>query len=123
MTRVLHIALAQDWEQALTTGRYEASTRGVTLAQEGFIHCSAVAQAAVVFANFYRDLPPEDLRLLVVDEQKCAEQGTTMRWDEVPGSDRPFPHFYGPIPVSAVMAVLDFTGPEVPDVSQYDVEP
>lgn len=121
MTRVLHIALAGDWAQALAIGRYEMSTRGVTLAQEGFIHCSTVAQAGVVLATFYGDLPPEELRLLVVDEQECAAQGTKMQWDEVPCSAQPFPHFYGPIPVSAVVAVLEFAGPQVPDVSGYAV--
>jgi len=121
MTRVLHIALTLDWEKAVTEGRYEMSTRNVTLAQEGFIHCSTPLQAKGVLARFYGDLPAEDLRLLVVDAEKCAEQGTPMQWDEVPGSDQPFPHFYGPIPVSAVVAVLPFTGPELPDVSGYEV--
>ncbi len=122
MTRVLHIALTPDWETALNQGRYEMSTRGVTLAQEGFIHCSTAQQAPKVFELFYADLAPEDLRLLVVDEEQCRELGTPMRWDEVPGSDRPFPHFYGPIPVSAVVAVLEFPGSGLPDVSGYDVE-
>lgn len=122
MTRVLHIALTPDWEKAVADGLYEMSTRGVTLAQEGFIHCSTVQQAAVVFTRFYGDLAPEDLRLLVVEEEKCRELGTPMRWDEVPGSDRPFPHFYGPIPVPAVVAVLEFPGSGLPDVSGYDVE-
>ncbi|GAA3618944.1 DUF952 domain-containing protein [Kineosporia mesophila] len=121
MTRVLHIALAPEWTEAEALGRYEKSSRGVTLAQEGFIHASTVSQAAVVLGKFYGDLPPAGLRLLVVDEEKCAEQGTPMRWDDVPGSDSPFPHFYGPIPVDAVVAVLEFTGPELPDVSSYDV--
>lgn len=122
MTRVLHIALTPDWEKAVADGLYEMSTRGVTLAQEGFIHCSTTQQAPVVLKNFYGDLTPEDLRLLVVDEEKCQELGTPMRWDEVPGSDRPFPHFYGPIPVSAVVAVLELPGSGLPDVSEYDVE-
>ncbi len=121
MTRVLHIALAEDWAQAESEGRYEMSTRGITLAQEGFIHCSTVAQADGVYERFYGDLPVSDLRLLVVDEKLCAEQGTTMQWDDVPGAEQPFPHFYGPIPVLAVVAVLEFTGPAVPDVSDYQV--
>ena len=119
MTRVLHIALAEDWAQARSEGRYEISTRGVTLAQEGFIHCSTAAQAAGVLKTFYGDLPTEQLRLLVVDEELCAQQGTPMRWDEVPGAEKPFPHFYGPIPVAAVVAVLEFRGPELPDTSSF----
>ncbi|GAB3238974.1 DUF952 domain-containing protein [Kineosporia babensis] len=117
MTRVLHIALAQDWAAAVAAGSYSISTRGVTLEQEGFIHCSTPAQAVGVYQRFYADLPAGELRLLVVDEQLCAQQGTEMRWDDVPGADQPFPHFYGPIPTAAVVAVLEFTGPQVPEVS------
>jgi len=116
MTQVLHIALAADWAQALTLGRYEISTRGRTLAQEGFIHTSTPTQARRVFTDFYADLPPEHLRLLVVDLQACAAAGTPTRWEEVPGTGQEFPHLYGPLPVAAVTAVLPFTGPSLPDL-------
>lgn len=123
MNRVLHIALAPEWAHALTTGRYEMSTRGRTLAEEGFIHASTRTQAQQVLRTFYADLPPEQLRLLVVDVSACAERGTSIRWDPVPGADQPFPHLYGPIPVAAVVAVVEFTGPHLPDVDGYQVEP
>jgi uncharacterized protein (DUF952 family) len=35
---IYHIALAADWTQARGVGEYTTSTRGVTLAQQGYIH-------------------------------------------------------------------------------------
>ena len=35
---IYHIATAADWAQAQRDGQYATSTRGRTLAEEGFIH-------------------------------------------------------------------------------------
>ena len=48
MSVIYHIALAADWEQALRDGRYTISTRGLTLAEQGFIHASGAHQVAPV---------------------------------------------------------------------------
>ena len=40
MTRIFHIATVADWDEARRQGRYTTSTRGRTLAEEGFIHAS-----------------------------------------------------------------------------------
>ena len=37
---ILHMALPDDWDAARPTGEYLVSTRGVSLEQQGFIHCS-----------------------------------------------------------------------------------
>src|SRR5690242_3478498 len=36
--RILHVATRKDWADAEAVGRYEVSSRGQTLAAEGFIH-------------------------------------------------------------------------------------
>ena len=46
-------------------GQYTTSTRGLTLAEQGFIHASAAAQVAPVANAFYQGEP--DLLLLVID--------------------------------------------------------
>ncbi|GAB6901607.1 DUF952 domain-containing protein [Kineosporia succinea] len=120
MTRVLHIALSTDWAAAVSSGSYEISTRGLTLAEQGFIHCSAAGQVEGVHAGFYADLEPSQLVLLVVDAERCP---SPLRWDEVPGSERPFPHFYGPITVDAVVAAIPFVTAAVPGFDGYDVTP
>ena len=65
MAVIYHIAAVADWAQARQDGQYAMSTRGRTLAQEGFIHTSTAAQVAVVANAFYQDAP--DLVLLVID--------------------------------------------------------
>ena len=40
MTEIFHLADRRQWEAARAAGRYEISTRGKTLSEVGFIHCS-----------------------------------------------------------------------------------
>ena len=95
MTELFHLADRQQWEAARTAGRYEVSTRGKTLPEVGFIHCSQRHQvrgvADAVFAG------AEDLVLLTIDAERVP---APIRYE---GPD--FPHIYGPLPVDAVVAV------------------
>lgn len=100
MTRILHAALPSDWAAARRTGSYAVSTRGLTLADEGFIHASTPAQLPGVLAGFYADL--SEVTLLVLDLDALDAAGSPVRWEVVPGSDDPFPHVYGVIPSSLV---------------------
>jgi uncharacterized protein (DUF952 family) len=96
---LFHIAEASDWAAAHAVGAYSVSTRGRSLDEEGFIHCSSSReQAAGVLERYYADLAgvPGALLLLVIDE---ARVGAEVR---VEGG---FPHLYGPLPVDAVVAV------------------
>ena len=97
---ILHAALPEDWASARRTGTYAISTRGRTLAEEGFIHASTPAQLDGVLRSFYADLP--SVVLLVLDITALAAAGSPVRWEQVPGADDPFPHVYGGIPSSVV---------------------
>ena len=55
MATIFHIATSAEWEAAQRSGAYTTSTRGVTLEQEGFIHCSRREQVAAVWRNYYAD--------------------------------------------------------------------
>jgi uncharacterized protein (DUF952 family) len=44
--RIFHIASRADWTAAKADGEYRISTLGRTLEDEGFIHCSTLAQVA-----------------------------------------------------------------------------
>ena len=99
--RIFHLALASDWAEAVRTGRYAISTRGRTLEQEGFIHCSRESQVAGVRAAFYGDVR-EPVVVLTVDTDLLT---SPWRFDEVPGADESFPHVYGPLDIAAVTAV------------------
>lgn len=98
MSIIYHIATAADWEQARRDGEYTTSTRGRTLAQQGFIHGSTADQVAPVANMIYKDEP--DLLVLVIDTDRVTPE---IRYEEVPGWDAPFPHIYGPLNADAVV--------------------
>ena len=106
VTFIYHIALAADWAQAQRDGQYTTSTRGRTLAQEGFIHGSTAAQVSQVADAYYRDAP--DLVLLVIDTERV---GSPLRYEQVPGQPDPYPHIYGPLNLDAVVEPRPFQPP------------
>jgi uncharacterized protein (DUF952 family) len=95
---ILHLALPDDWAAAFVDGHYTMSTRGVTLDQQGFIHCSTHDQLADTANRFYADL--DQLVVLTIDPLLVPS-----RIVFEPGGDDEdvlFPHIYGPLPVAAV---------------------
>lgn len=109
MKFIYHIASAADWARARHDGQYATSTRGRTLAEEGFIHASTAAQVAQVANAFYRD-SPGPLVLLVINP---ALVGPEIRYEHVPGQAEPYPHIYGPLNTGAVVEARPFRpGPD-----------
>ena len=100
--RIFHIATLADWERAERDGAYTTSTRGVSLAEQGYIHASRAEQWRGVRAAFYADVT-EPLVLLEIDtdllDVPVVEEAPS------PGSTETFPHVYGAIAPSAVVAV------------------
>jgi uncharacterized protein (DUF952 family) len=94
-----HVALADEWRAAVAAGAYLRSTRGRSLAEQGYVHLATRAQLAGVLARFYADCA-EPLVLLVVDEARLR---APLRYEPV-GAEH-FPHLYGPLDVDAVVAV------------------
>jgi uncharacterized protein (DUF952 family) len=105
MMLIYHITPASTWEQARRDGQYTMSTLDKTLAEEGFIHASTAAQVAQTANKFYQGVP--DLLILSIDVGRVRPE---IRWEQVPSSDDPFPHIYGPLNVDAVVR----TAPLVP---------
>lgn len=101
MSRIFHVATLADWEAALRSGSYTTSTRGRTLAEEGFVHASHEDQWPLVRARFYADVT-EPLVLLVIDVDRL---GVPVVEEEVPGTGERFPHVQGPIDPRAVVDV------------------
>lgn len=108
MTAALwHLTSRQEWDRAVAAGCYDRSTRGLSLDQVGFVHCSRPEQlpgvAAVVYAGC-----TDELVVLELDEEHLAAAGSPVRTEPAdpddPGSER-YPHVHGPVPVAAVMAV------------------
>jgi uncharacterized protein (DUF952 family) len=107
---IYHLALASDWHAAVHAGDYRVSTRGATLEEQGFVHCSHADQWQAVRDAAYADVT-EPLLLLTIDTDRLTSPVVE---EEVPGSDRPFPHVYGPIDLGAVVEVTPVPGPDGP---------
>ncbi len=117
VTLIYHIAAAADWEQAQRAGQYTTSTRGRTLAEEGFIHACTAEQVPLVANAYYQGVP--DLVLLVIDPERVRPE---LRHEHVPGQDQPYPHIYGPLNANAVLAARPFApGPD--GAFSFDGEP
>jgi glutathione S-transferase len=113
-----HISLQSDWDAAIAVGEYRVSTRVRRLEDEGFIHASYPSQVAGVAMAFYRGVS-EPLLLLSIETSLLDSDVIA---ENTGGGIELFPHIYGPVPVSAVVAadplVLDAdgrirSGPEV----------
>ncbi|MBV2353207.1 DUF952 domain-containing protein [Streptomyces sp. J2-1] len=102
---ILHLTERAHWEAARAAGSYERSTRGRTLAEEGFIHFSTRDQLPRVAAFLYGADGPHDLVVLVVDPNVLT---APLKWEVMPPHGEEFPHLYGPLPVSAVVAVEEW---------------
>lgn len=102
---ILHLALPDDWRRALVTGTYEMSTRGLTIAEVGFLHGARdEAQAAGVRARFYADVP--ELVVLALDEEALRAAGFDVRYEPGDPASELFPHVYGgPVPTHVMSPV------------------
>ncbi|MGO1056030.1 DUF952 domain-containing protein [Crossiella sp. CA198] len=105
---ILHICSHADWAAAQESGRHEPEG----YAAEGFVHCSDFGLVHLPANRLFRGR--DDLVLLVVAPDLLDAELVWERASSDP--DNPsapwFPHVYGTIPVSAVIAVHDF--PEQP---------
>lgn len=99
--RIYHLALPSDWAAAREQGEYTTSSRGVTLAEEGFVHASTDAQWPAVRERFYADVTGP-LLLLVIDPELLTSE---LRVEHVPEANDSFPHIYGPLNLDAVVEV------------------
>jgi glutathione S-transferase len=93
-----HLAEPEHWDDARRSGHYERSTRGASLADVGYVHCSFVHQVDAVASAVYDDWEG-DLLLLRIDASRLAAE---VREEDLDGLGQTFPHVYGPVPVSAV---------------------
>ncbi|MFF5723977.1 DUF952 domain-containing protein [[Kitasatospora] papulosa] len=99
--QLLHLAEEPLWEAARTAGTYEMSTRGRTLREEGFIHCSLPHQLPAVARALYGS-DTDSLVVLVIDTGRVP---APVRYEAMEPGGEEFPHIYGPLPTSAVVEV------------------
>lgn len=101
---ILHLAVRSDWDEALASGAYPWSTRGLTLAEVGYVHCSFEHQWRGVRERFYSDLRDDQLVLLEVDESQLSSPVVVERLDGAPDD---FPHVYGLLELPAIVGTRE----------------
>ena len=105
MRTIQHIAVADEWQDALESGEYIWSTRGMTIEQVGYLHASFPEQVRPTLERFYADVDAP-LVLLTLDTDAIVAAGLEVRVEPaVPGEDdsEKFPHVYGgALPTSCV---------------------
>jgi len=102
VTELLHITESTTWSAARSEGEYRMSTRGVTLDEQGFIHCGLSHQLRPVAERLYGDTA-EDLVVLRIDGDELT---APVRFEAPEPGAEEFPHVYGPIPVDAVVEAI-----------------
>lgn len=99
---LLHMITTADWKAALIAGVVAPPS----LSEVGFVHLSTADQVAVPANYLFSGRP--DVQLLVLDPDRI---GPEIRWED---GDPPhpdamqFPHAYGAVPTSAVLAVRPY---------------
>jgi uncharacterized protein (DUF952 family) len=97
MNTILHITRRDRWEAAKNLGTYSSET----LATEGFIHCSTLAQVIGSANRFFKQ--QTDLVILVIEIDKVTPE---IRYEGADPNNL-FPHIYGELNIDAVIHAID----------------
>ncbi len=99
---LIHLCTTDEWERARRLGERTPPS----LDNEGFVHLSAPEQVHLPANRLFAGRG--DIVLLRLD---AGLLGAPVRWEAGVPSDpeaMPFPHLYGPLPVSAVTSVTPY---------------
>lgn len=110
MTTVWHLTDPDTWADARSRGVLTGSTRGVTIAEVGFLHASHADQLALVTSVVHADITGP-MVALGIDVDLLAQHGLELR-EEPGGPDDPtlFPHVHGgDVPLAVVTEVVPVT--------------
>lgn len=103
MTKILHLTENESWKAAQEAGVYRQSTRGATITEVGYIHCSSEDQLPVVASFIYADYSG-DLVVLELDASAIVAAGIEIRFEDG-GTGELFPHLYGELKTEWVKAM------------------
>lgn len=100
MTKILHVAIVDDWEASRPFGEYEVSTRAVPFVDAGFVHATTTDRLPAVLERVYGSLQLP-LVLIVLDVEELQASGIEVVLE-------PEPRVLAPLPTggSAVVAEL-----------------
>jgi uncharacterized protein (DUF952 family) len=100
---IFHIVKRGEWAEARLRGSYAPGS----LREEGFIHCSTVAQVVDTANRFYRG--QDGLVVLCIEEArlKAEVKYEASKMKDGEAADEMFPHLYGELNVDAVVRVVE----------------
>jgi uncharacterized protein (DUF952 family) len=100
MTKILHVAIVDDWEASRPFGEYEVSTRAVPFVDAGFVRATTAERLPEVLDRVYGSLHLP-LVLIVLDVEELRASGIEVVLE-------PEPRVLAPLPIggSAVVAEL-----------------
>lgn len=101
MKTILHITDRDSWEAATKLGNY----RSDSLATEGFIHCSTLAQVIGSANRFFKHQTN-----LVILEIAIDRVSAEIRYEGIDPNNL-FPHVYGELNIDAVDRVIALSDP------------
>jgi uncharacterized protein (DUF952 family)/GNAT superfamily N-acetyltransferase len=102
---LVHLIETAEWRQALDTG----AVRPPSLADVGFVHLSTPDQVHVPAGLLFPGR--RDLVLLVVDPARLTDPVRFEPGDPADPESMRFPHLYGPLPTTAVIAAVPYRPP------------
>jgi uncharacterized protein (DUF952 family)/ribosomal protein S18 acetylase RimI-like enzyme len=95
---IVHAIRQPEWE----TVRHAPTYCALSLAKQGFIHCSESRQMVSVADSVFHGM--NDLMLLCIDSERVESR---VVWEAI-GTKERFPHIYGPLNLDAVVDVVGF---------------
>lgn len=101
--RIMHVALADDWEGCLRFGEYDVATLVTPFDDIGYIHAATAAQLPAVLARPYAHVRMP-LLLIVLDEQALTDAGIDVTWPPTDSGDRA-PRITSPFPMEAPIVI------------------
>lgn len=93
---LFHLVTPAAWTAAVAAGEY----RPPSLESQGFVHFSTAAQVEGTANLLYADVA--ELIVIEIDPERLG--GLEVVVEQIGGANQPFPHVYGPIPVTAAVA-------------------
>ncbi|MGG7104861.1 DUF952 domain-containing protein [Rhodococcus sp. 24CO] len=101
--RILHVALADDWEGCLRFGEYDVATLATSFDDTGYIHASTSTHLPAVLDHPYGHvrLP---LLLIVLDEQALTNTGIGVTWHTTGNGER-VPRILAPFSMESPIVV------------------
>lgn len=108
MTKILHVAIVDDWEASRPFGEYEVSTRAVPFVDAGFVHATTADGLPEVLDRVYGSLQLP-LLLIVLDTEELQAAGAEVAWEPTPSVLAPLPTT-GPAVIAELPLERDATG-------------